>query len=124
MARAIALANQQLPPQVVGQAALVCRSLCWDFPDYHQRAFLLLRADGTLEYCDHLDQSAEATITVDASTWHGAAFGGLSSFVVAFLTGKLRVTGGPEQALDRFMPLIGPFLASYRQACQECCGKG
>jgi len=118
MQRTISLVGEKLPPEQIRQVAQVFHSLCWEFPDYGLRAYFLVWEDGRVGYAATLDGEADATIAMDARTFHQAAFG-TASFAQAFLTGKLRVKGIPALKLTRFIPLLQPFLESYKQAWEE-----
>ncbi len=120
--RAFDLLGEQLPPATVREIALVCRSLCWEFPDYGQRACLILSDDGSLAYVGSLATPPDGTFRMDAALLHQAAFGDVSDIALAFITGRILVTGAPAEELGLFLPLLEPFLASYRRAYLEYCG--
>lgn len=122
MRRAVELAAQRIPVSEVRRAAQICRTLCWEIRDYRLRAYLLFREDGTIGYSTSSFAIPEGSVSMESSLLHQAAFGDTSALAIAFLTGQVRVTGGPAENLDFFLPFLKPFLEGYRQACEELAG--
>lgn len=118
MERTINLVGGKIPQEKIRQVAQVFQTLCWDFKDYAIQAYFLVDGDGRVDYASTVPTAPDATITLDARVLHDSAFG-RTSLGLAFITGKLRVKGIPALKLNKFVPLLEPFLESYRQAWEE-----
>ncbi len=121
MERAMHLVGQRVPRSQLQEIATLFQCVCWEFPDYGLKSYFLVSEDGEVRSATAWVGAVDGVVTLDARTFHDAAFG-KTSFGFAFFTGKLRVSGIQPMKLGRFMPLVQPFLESYQQACQELCG--
>ncbi|MDO8751407.1 MAG: SCP2 sterol-binding domain-containing protein [Dehalococcoidia bacterium] len=122
MERAMQLVGQKVPRSQLQEIATLFHTVCWEFPDYGLKRYFLVSDDGEVRSAAHWSGVVDGVVTLDASTFHAAAFG-KTSFGLAFFTGRLRVSGIHPVKLGKFMPLLEPFLESYQQACQELLGK-
>jgi putative sterol carrier protein len=113
--------GQKLKPEQIEEIAQVFRTLCWDFKDRSFQAWFLLEK-GKIQLITDDSRVPDATITLDSSTLHDAAYG-KTTFGAAFVMGKLKVKGIPALKLRKFIPLLKPFLESYREAWEGYHGK-
>jgi len=116
--RTIQLVGEKVPLETLREMAEVFHVLCWEFPDWGVQRYFILSDSGEVESTSEWVGPVDSTITMDARTLHDIAFG-YTSPIMAFFMGRLRVTGMPSAKLGKFLPLLEPFLASYRQACAE-----
>ncbi len=122
MERAMQLVGQRVPRSQLQEIATLFHTVCWEFPDYGLKSYFTISDQGEVRSAAHWSGAVDGVVTLDARTFHDAAFG-KTSFGFAFFTGKLRVSGIQPMKMGRFMPLLQPFLDSYQQACQEMRGK-
>jgi len=113
--QAIELLGRKLKPEQIREIAKVFQTLCWDFRDSALQICLSLDEGGRIKYVPNISGTPDATVTLDASTLHNSAYG-KTTFGLAFVTGKLKVKGVPALKLTKFIPLLKPFLESYREA--------
>ena len=118
MERAVQLVGQRVTRSQLQEIAALFHTVCWEFPDYGLKSYFMISDQGEVRSAAHWSGVVDGVVTLDASTFHDAAFG-KTSFGFAFFTGRLRVSGIQPMKLGRFMPLVQPFLESYQQACQE-----
>ena len=103
------------------RVAEALHSLRWDFRDYGLQIHFLVNDEGEVSFANDWSGPVDSTISMDAATFHNAAFGRLN-FGAALLMGKLRIEGISALNLGKFSSLLQPFLHSYRQACAELYG--
>ena len=115
MEQAIGLLGQKLKPPQIQEISQVFRTLCWSFKDCALQFYLLLDERGEIKYVPEISGIPDVTITLDVSTLHDSAYG-KTTFGTAFVMGKLKVKGIPALKLGKFIPLLTPFLESYREA--------
>lgn len=115
MQRTIELVGQKLKAEQIKEIAKVFPTLCWNFKDYALEVYILLDEKGNIKYTPDSVGTHGASITMDTATLHGSAYG-KTTFGRAFITGKLKIKGVPALKLTKFMPLLNPFLESYREA--------
>lgn len=111
----IELLGQKLEPAQVHEMGQVFRTLSWNFRDRAFQVYLLLNEKDEIKYARDISGIPDVTITLDASILHDSAYG-RTTFGTAFVMGKLKVKGIPALKLNKFIPLLKPFLESYRQA--------
>ena len=115
MPQAIELLSRKLKPEQIREIAQVFQTLSWDFKDCALQVYLLLDEAGEIRYVPDISAMPDATVTLDASTLHDAAYG-KTTFGLAFVMGKLKIKGISALKLTKFIPLLEPFLESYREA--------
>jgi putative sterol carrier protein len=115
MQKTIELLGRKLNSEQIKEIAQVFQTLCWNFKDYDFQGYLLLDEHGQIRYLPSLSSEPDATITLSTSTLHDAAYG-KTTFGTAFVMGKLKVKGISALKLRNFIPLLKPFLESYREA--------
>jgi len=115
MQRTIELVGQKLKVEQIREIAKVFPTLCWYFKDCALEIYILLDENGNIKYTPDSPGIHGASITMDTTTLHNSAYG-RTSFGRAFITGKLKIKGVPALKLTKFMPLLNPFLDSYREA--------
>ncbi len=118
MERAIQLVGQRVPRSQLQEIATLFHTVCWEFPDYGFKSYFMISDQGEVRSATNWFGEVDGVVTLDASTFHDAAFEKIS-FSFALFTGKLRVSGIQPLKLGKFLPLVQPFLDSYQQACQE-----
>lgn len=121
MEKALELTGQKVPSKTVKNLAKIFSTLCWEFPDYEVSVYTVLDGEGRFAYVESLDGSAEAQITMDAQQLHQVVYG-RGNLPKMFLTGQIKVRGLPMLKLIKFVPLLGPFLDSYKEACEQIQG--
>ena len=102
----------------VGKLYKIFKTLRWDFPDYEMSAYTVLDAEGAFGYAESIEGAPDAHITMDAARLHQVVYG-RGNMAKMFLSGQIKLKGVPMYKLMRFVPLLGPFLDSYREACEE-----
>ena len=122
MEKTIQLTGQKVSSKTIKKLAEIFTSLCWEFSDYQQQVYTLLDGEGRFRYVESIDGEAEAQITMKAEQLHSVVYG-RASFPKMFLSGQIKVRGLPKLKLFKFAPLLGPFLDSYREACEEVAGE-
>lgn len=115
MQQTIELVGQKLKAEQIREIASVFPTLCWNFKDCTLEVYILLDDKGNMKYTSDSAGIDGASITMDTATLHNSAYG-KTSFGRAFITGKLKIKGVPALKLKKFMPLLNPFLESYREA--------
>jgi len=115
MQQTIELLGQKLKAEQIQEIAKVFPTLCWNFKDYTLEVHLILNEQGNIRYTPDSNGIHGPMITMDTATLHNSAYG-RTSFGRAFITGKLKIKGVPALKLTKFMPLLNPFLESYREA--------
>lgn len=115
MQRTIELVGQKLKAEQIREIAKVFPTLCWNFKDCALEVYILLEEKGNLTYTPDSVGAHGASITMDTATLHNSAYG-KALFGRAFITGKLKIKGVPALKLTKFMPLLNPFLESYKEA--------
>ena len=116
--RTLELTGDKVSAESVGKLYKIFRSLRWDFPDYGMSAFTVLTPEGAFGYAESIAGEPDARITMDAARLHQVVYG-RGNMAKMFLSGQIKLSGVPMHKLMRFVPLLGPFLDSYRQACEE-----
>jgi hypothetical protein len=74
-----------------------------------------LNERGEIRIIPKVADKPDVIVTLDASALHDSAYG-KTTFGTAFVMGKLKVKGIPALKLRKFIPLLKPFLESYREA--------
>jgi len=115
MQQTIELLGRKLKSEQIQEIAQVFQTICWNFKDRDFQVYLLLDESGQIQLITDVSGVPDATITLDTSTLHDAAYG-KTTFGTAFVMGKLKVEGIPALKLRKFIPLLKPFLESYREA--------
>ncbi len=118
MEHTIRLTAEKVPPKSVQSLAKIFTTLCWEFPDYQLSVYTLLDDEGNFTYAESLEGQAQAQITMDARQLHSIVYQ-KASMPKMFLTGQIKVRGLPTLKLIKFVPLLGPFLDSYKEACEN-----
>ena len=121
MRRTLELTGGKVSAESVGKLYKIFKSLRWDFPDYELSAYTVLDSDGNFGYAESIEGSADAHITMDAERLHQVVYG-RGNMAKMFLSGQIKLKGVPMYKLMRFVPLLSPFLDSYREACEEGAG--
>ena len=121
MRRTLELTGGKVSAESVGKLYKIFKSLRWDFPDYELSAYTMLDSDGNFGYAESIEGSADAHITMDAERLHQVVYG-RGNMAKMFLSGQIKLKGVPMYKLMRFVPLLSPFLDSYREACEERAG--
>lgn len=117
MEKTIRLTGEKLPPKNVKGLAKIFHSLCWDFPDYQVQVYTVVDDEGNFNYAASIDGQADAQITMKAEQLHSVVYG-RANFPKMFLTRQIKIRGLPTLKLMKFAPLLGPFLDSYKEACE------
>ncbi|MEE9199781.1 MAG: SCP2 sterol-binding domain-containing protein [Dehalococcoidia bacterium] len=117
MEKTLELTGQKVPTKTVQGLAKIFTSLCWEFPDYGLSIYTLLDEEGRFSYVESIEGEADAQITMKAEQLHSVVYG-RANLPKMFLTGKIKVRGLPRLKLFKFVPLLGPFLDSYKEACE------
>ena len=120
MRRTLELTGGRVSAESVGKLYKIFKSLRWDFPDYELSAYTVLDSDGNFGYAESIEGSADAHTN---SRWtrerlHQVVYG-RGNMAKMFLSGQIKLKGVPMYKLMRFVPLLSPFLESYREACEE-----
>ena len=118
MRRTLELTGGKVSVESVGKLYKIFKTLRWDFPDYQLSAYTVLDSDGKFGYAESIQGSADAHITMDAERLHTVVYG-RGNMAKMFLSGQIKLKGVPMYKLMRFVPLLNPFLESYREACEE-----
>ena len=118
MRRTIQLVSTNVPRSTLQKIAELLHTLRWEFKDYGVKIYFLVDDRGDVDCATEWSGPVDSVITMDASTFHNAAFG-KANFGTAMLMGKLQVKGISPLKLGKFSSLLKPFLDSYRQACGE-----
>jgi alkyl sulfatase BDS1-like metallo-beta-lactamase superfamily hydrolase len=118
--RTIERMNHRLNPEKIKEIAQVFQIFCWNFKDKNQKAYLLLDKKGVIKYATRFDGEPDAIITLDSIILHNAAYN-KTTLGTAFVMGKLKVKGISALRLRKFIPLLKPFLESYREAWEVYC---
>ena len=118
MRRTIQLVGTTVPRSTLQKVAELLHGLRWEFKDYGVKIYFLVDDQGTVNCATEWSGHVDSVITMDASTFHNAAFG-KANFGAAMVMGKLRVQDISPLKLGKFTTLLKPFLTSYRQACGE-----
>ena len=118
MRRTIRLVGTNVPRSTLQKVAELLHSLLWEFKDYGVKIYFLVDDQGDVDCATEWSGQVDSVITMDATTFHKAAFG-KASFGAAMVMGKLHVQGISPLNLGKFTSLLKPFLDSYRQACSE-----
>lgn len=122
--RAIELLNEKLAPEQVRQMAAAFRTVCWEFKDVDVTMYLVLDgAEPAIRFAPSIEGDPQMAIGMESATLHDAAWE-RTSFGAAFISGKLKIKGLHPLKLTKFVPLLKPFLASYREAEEEFHGQG
>ena len=121
MERTLQLTGEKVSAKSVRNLAKIFASLCWEFPDYGLLLYTVLDGEGRFSRVESIDGQADAQITMDAKQLHNVVYG-RGNLPKMFLTGQVKVRGLPIFKLMRFVPLLSPFLDSYREACEELKG--
>lgn len=121
MCRTIQLVANNIPRPTLQKVAELLHTLRWEFKDYGVQIYFLLNDDGDVESASEWTGKVDSVVTMDATTFHKAAFG-KASFGAAMVMGKLHVQGISPLKLGKFSTLLKPFQDSYRQACGELYG--
>ena len=112
------LTGKKVSAESVGKLYKIFKTLRWDFPDYDLSAYTVLDAGGGFGYAESIEGAPDARITMDAERLHQVVYG-RGNMAKMFLSGQIKLKGVPMYKLMRFVPLLGPFLDSYREACEE-----
>ncbi len=112
------LTGKKVSAESVGKLYKIFKTLRWDFPDYEMSAYTVLDAEGAFGYAESIEGAPDARITMDAERLHQVVYG-RGNMAKMFLSGQIKLKGVPMYKLMRFVPLLGPFLDSYREACEE-----
>ena len=112
------LTGKKVSAESVGKLYKIFKTLRWDFPDYDLSAYTVLDSDGHFGYAESIEGAPDARITMDAERLHQVVYG-RGNMAKMFLSGQIKLKGVPMYKLMRFVPLLGPFLDSYREACEE-----
>ena len=118
--RTIELLDQRLNKEQTEEIAQVFQILCWNFKDLNLKVYLLLGEKGVIKYATHVNGEPDAIITLDSTTLHNSAYN-RTTLGTAFVMGKLKIKGIPALRLRKFIPLLKPFLESYREAWEAHC---
>ncbi len=118
MCRTIELVGANVPRSTLQKVAELLHALRWEFQDYGVKIYFLVNDQGDVDCATEWSGQVDSVITIDAYTFHKAAFG-KTSFGAAMVMGKLHVQGISPLKLGKFTSLLKPFLDSYRQACGE-----
>ena len=121
MEKTIQLTGEKLPSKNVKGLAKIFHSLCWEFPDYQVQVYTVLDDEGHFNYAGTIDGVADAQITMNAEQLHSVVYG-RANMPKMFLTRQIKVRGLPTLKLMKFAPLLGPFLDSYKEACEALSG--
>ncbi len=116
--RTLELTGGRVSKESVGKLYKIFKTLRWDFPDYDLSAYTVLDAEGGFGYAESIEGAPDARITMDAERLHQVVYG-RGNMAKMFLSGQIKLKGVPMYKLMRFVPLLGPFLDSYREACEE-----
>ena len=118
MHRTIQLVGANVPRTTLQKVAELLHALRWEFQDYGVDIYFLVNDHGDVDCATEWSGQVDGVITMDASTFHNAAFG-KANFGAAMLMGKIHIQGISPIKLGKFISLLKPFLDSYRQACGE-----
>ena len=116
--RTLELTGARVSTESVGKLYKIFKTLQWDFPDYSLSAYTVLDSEGRFGYAESIEGAPDAHITMDAGRLHQVVYG-RGNMAKMFLSGQIKLKGVPMYKLMRFVPLLGPFLDSYREACEE-----
>ena len=121
--RTIELLNNKLDPKQIRQMASAFPTVCWNFTDNNVTIFLVFdNAEPSIQFAASIEGDSKMVIDMESKTLNDTAWG-RSSFGTAFITGKLKIKGLHPLKFTKFVPLLEPFLASYREAQEEYYGQ-
>ena len=114
--RTVASLNVRLESHQLLTLSSVFRTVSWRFDDLELQMFLVI--DGDPHRLELRGEPGEAPIIhlVMDSGLLDSALDNKFSFVQAFLSGKMKVTGATPLQLTKFNHLLSPLLESYREA--------
>ena len=115
--RTLELTGQKVPETSVRNLYKIFATLRWEFPDYGLSVYTVLDDEGRFNYADSIVGNPDAEITLNAEQLHQVVYG-RGNMPKMFLTGKIKLKGVPKLKLIKFVPLMGPFLDSYKEACE------
>ena len=111
--------NKKLTQAQIQGLAGAFQTLYWEFPDLSMAMRLIVTKQGLFpSFPTSIVEEPHMRITTDSSVLNDAAFE-RTSFGIAFITGKLKVKGLHPLKLRKFIPLLKPFLESYREATEN-----
>jgi len=110
--------NKKLTQEQIQGLAGAFQTVCWEFPDQSIKMILIInKHNPSIKYATSIDGKPQMSISTDTSVLDDAAYG-RTSFGIAFITGKLKVKGLHPLKLRQFIPLLKPFLESYREVME------
>ena len=118
MRRTIQLVGTNIPRSTLQNVAKLLQALRWEFQDYGVNIYFLVNEQGDVDCATEWTGQVDGVITMDASTFHDAAFG-KANLGAAMVMGKIHVQGISPLKLGKFASLLKPLLNSYCQACGE-----
>ena len=118
MEKTLELTGQKIPPKSVRNLYQIFTSLMWEFPDYNISLYTILNDEGQFKYAKILNGKPDAHIILKAEQLHQVVYG-RGNMPKMFLTGQIKLIGIPKLKLMKFVPLLGPFLDSYKEAYES-----
>ncbi len=110
--------NKKLTQEQIQRLAEAFHIIFWEFPDQSITMHLVVdKHSQSVKYATSIDGEPQMRISMDTSVLDDAAYG-RTSFGIAFITGKMKVKGLHPLKLRKFIPLLKPFLESYREAME------
>jgi len=114
--------NTEVTADQIRKMTAAFTSVYWEFPDHAISIRLVLETDPpAIRLVDDLDGEPGMRIVSNCDVLHDAAWR-RRSLGAAFIAGKLNVRGLNPLHLRRFVLLIKPLLASYRNAEEDYYG--
>ena len=119
LARSVEYLDSKLDPDQIVRMASAFETIRWNFTDVGLTMYIVFeKSTQRIVYASSVDGEVSMVVDIDSRTLHETAWG-VTSFGAAFIAGKLKVKGVQPLKLTKFIPLLEPFLASYREAMEE-----
>ena len=122
MEKTLELTSQKVPAKSIKKLAQIFNTLCWEFPDYNLFLYSALDDEGRFSPLESIEGESDAQITMDAERLHNVVYG-RGNLPKMFFSGQIKIRGLPKFKLIKFVPLLGPFLESYKEACEQVSGE-
>jgi hypothetical protein len=122
MEKTLELTSQKMPAKSIKKLAQIFNTLCWEFPDYNLFLYSALDDEGRFSPLESIEGESDAQITMDAERLLIVVYG-RGNLPKMFFSGQIKIRGLPKFKLIKFVPLLGPFLESYKEACEQVSGE-
>jgi hypothetical protein len=119
LTRTIVLLDERIDRRQLVALAEASAIIGWEFPDVDWQAWLAVeREPPSIGLSAEPPGRPSLIVVMDSTVLHAAA-AGETTLGMAFLTGRLQVRGLNPLFLAKFVKLVDPLLAAFRDAAKE-----